>query len=733
MNLRGEISGAISAAIISMPMAIGYGLTVFAPLGSEFTAHAALIGLNAVIIGGFFSAVFSGTPGQVSGPPASQTMILSAIVVSLISTVQIPQSVELRDMFIVGLISFCVMIGGVSQILFGILRMGNIAKYVPYPVVTGFMNGIAVILIWKQLPLILGLDNGIGVINFFVAGNPVNMSTLLIGLSTFTVVLLVRRFLKSVPALPCGFFAGILVYLLLSLSNGISQNIPIIGILQAKVPTLVQLQKTVLKQFGSLHFSIILDLCTYGLLLGMIGSLESLMSSLALDNVSGARHNSKQELISQGIGNFIAGLFGSISLAGSILRSGANYRAGGRSKLSAALCSVMIFILYLTTAPLIGRIPLAVFGGVIISVGLSLFDRSTLNLIKSVIHKSKFRKDVLATLLVNVSVAIITIFIDLTTAIIIGIAISMVYFVLKIETSIIRRKYSGHELSSKKVREVKQHIYLMEKGKEIFIFELQGPIFFGSAEKLARTIENETSNVTYCILDMKLVTEIDISGANILIRLFKMLKVHNKSLLISYITENHPLWGFLSITGLVASTDRQIFFNDTDEALEWVEDQLLSDWFPKESDKRYHLEDLDIFKGISPIELEIVKKRLDFQNLSAGKTVIQEGQISKDLYLLTRGSFSVKMNLPHSGRNIRLSTYSAGSIFGELALLDGYVRSADVITEEESDLYRLSYENFDELRREHPQLVSKLLANMTLVVSHRLRVRTEEVRLLEDS
>jgi len=464
----------------------------------------------------------------------------------------------------------------------------------------------------------------------------------------------------------------------------------------------------------------------------MVGSMESLMSSVAIDNLSGKRHDSNRELLGQGASNIAASFFGALFSAGSIPRSSANYLAGARSKFSGAASSVLILVIFLTLAPMIGRIPLAVFAGIIISVGINLFDRSTFRFFQSLFKTTKARKEVASSLLVNLSVALITVSVNLVTAVLIGVAISTVYSMAKMSTSVMRREYSARRVNSKRVRQTQQSRYLREHGRKILVFELQGPIFFGSADRLAMLIEKKTAEAHYCILDMKHVNEIDTTGANILVRLHQILERQKKRLLISHLVDSHFLWGFLEASGAAGAIPKENFFEDTDAALEWAEDHVLAE-FPSGEDRRYYpLDETDLLLGFEPNELENFRRELDCLEFRKGEELIREGEESRDLYILTRGSVSVKIHLPANNRKKRLFTFSAAVVFGEMALLDGNPRSAQVVAEEDSEVYRLSYDRFGKLCRENSGVAIKLLQNMAVVLSHRLRVRSEEVRMLED-
>ena len=251
-----------------------------------------------------------------------------------------------------------------------------------------------------------------------------------------------------------------------------------------------------------------------------------------------------------------------------------------------------------------------------------------------------------SSLLVNLSVALITVSVNLVTAVLIGVAISTVYSMAKMSTSVLRREYSARRVNSKRVRQAQQSRYLREHGRKILVFELQGPIFFGSADRLAMLIEKKTAEAYYCILDMKHVNEIDTTGANILVRLHQILERQKKRLLISHLVDSHFLWGFLEASGAAGAIPKENFFEDTDAALEWAEDHVLAEFYSEEDRRYYPLEETDLLQGFSPRELETFCSELDCLAFSRGEQVIREGEENRDLYILTRGSVSVKIHLP---------------------------------------------------------------------------------------
>lgn len=733
-NFKGDLSGGLSAATITLPLSIGYGLIAFAPLGTEFAPLAVLTGLYAAIFAGFFAALFGGTPIQITGPNAPQTLVLASVVSGLAVSPHIAQESDARIVIIVALASFCILLGGACQLIFGKLRFGNLVKYVPYPVIAGFMNGIAILLVVKQLKPLMGIEADISF--FEVVKHPATAQplTLLVGFTTLLAIFLSKRFVKIIPASLMGLTAGIALYYGLQFFLAADSLGPVIGDIEVKWPKP--------KIFFELYhltdhinlWKILPDLLIPGLFLGLIGSLESLLSSVVSDNVTGTYHDTNRELVGQGIGNIFCAVFGALPGAGSIVRSMANYNAGGRTRLSGMISSFLIFLIIVVIGPQVGKIPLAVIAGVIIAVGIGLFDSWTVTTLRKLALSIKQSKEVLGNLFITLAVTFITISINLTIAVGIGVAIAATLFVSKMGKSVIKRQYRGDQVHSNNMR-IEEHSNMLEEfGQHIVVFELQGPLFFGSSEKLALAIRNTMKNATYCILDMKRVTEIDGTGANILLRISRMIKMEKKHLLISYLNADSPFWGFIGAMDVTKVLRKDQFFEDTDSALEWSEDHLLAHVgeFEKSSTE-VTLKQMDIARDFTNQELNTLQQLLTRRTFKKGTPIFREGDEGRDLFFLKKGSVSIRAHLPESNRLKRLYKYNPGALFGELALLDGSPRSADVWADDDAEVYQLAVADFKKLRKEKPEIAIKLILNISRELSRRLRMSSQEVRAMEDN
>jgi sulfate permease, SulP family len=232
---------------------------------------------------------------------------------------------------------------------------------------------------------------------------------------------------------------------------------------------------------------------------------------------------------------------------------------------------------------------------------------------------------------------------------------------------------------------------------------------------------------------MKRVNEIDSTGASIVLHMIHNAAKRGKNLLLSYMKDKPGLWKFIRIVDLNQVVQQGRFFPDTDLALEWAEEHLLAQVAPSCNLSRpIPLEEMEIAQGFTAAELDILQARLDVRTYRKGEIIIREGETTRDLFLLTKGSLTIKAHLPHKKRLQRVFTFDAGVIFGEMALLDAKPRSADVWAEEDSEVLILPYQEFMALSEAAPEVALKLILNVAQVLSRNLRRGSRELQALED-
>ena len=264
---------------------------------------------------------------------------------------------------------------------------------------------------------------------------------------------------------------------------------------------------------------------------------------------------------------------------------------------------------------------------------------------------------------------------------------------------------------------------LTEHGQRILVFELEGAVFFGTAEKLIHQIEKAVKDgATLVIVDLKRVTDLDSTGVRFLVQANDAMVKQGRFLLLSSVEEHSRLGHFLRDMGAIAALTRGRVFIDLDQALEWAEDQLiLSELGDIGLGAEFPFGQLDIFAGLGSTDLDVVKGLLSRKIYAKGETVFREGDPGRQLFIIAKGEASVRIRPPGATRDIRLVTFAPGTVFGEVALLDTEVRSASVQADEELVCYVLEHEVFQQLEADHPGIAVTLLRNLGRELSNRLR------------
>lgn len=496
-NIKGDIFGGITAGIVALPLALAFGIQAFGgiddPAASSMGALAGLIGATLL---GFFAALFGGTHSQISGPTGPMTVITAALVSGVWASSQ-SFSTVLISMSLAGI--FC----GLFQILFGFLKIGKYVRYIPYPVLSGFMSGIGVIIILQQLYPLIGLKSPVLVVDMItqlpqkIAGG-VSLNALLLGLGTILIIYLFPFITKKVPATLVALIAMTVVSLFFNMDEKL-----LIGSIPAGFPMPFFAKEGI--SLSGLNWGEILKASVIpGLTLAGLGSIDTLLTSVVADNITKTHHNSNRELIGQGIGNMVSGLFCGIAGAGATMRTVVNVKSGGRTQISGMVHSVLLLAILLGLGSLVKYVPLSVLAGILITVGWGIID-------------FKGFKDLLkipkADAVVLIIVFLLTVFVDLLTAVGIGMVIACVLF-MKRASDLVEGGYSSSVMTNFD----KESPWSDEGGMpdkvqhSIYIQRLNGPIFFGTITKFQNVMDDVPQDAKIVIIRMRLVSFMDQSG-----------------------------------------------------------------------------------------------------------------------------------------------------------------------------------------------------------------------------
>jgi MFS superfamily sulfate permease-like transporter/CRP-like cAMP-binding protein len=712
-DARSNITAGALAAVQSLPLSMGLGALALAPLGPAYAGYGALAGLYAAAFLGLV-ALLAGARGIALYAPRSLVSFMIGAVVahSIVGAAWLPKD---NPELVLAAVFLVLALAGAFQMSFALLRLAQLVKFIPTPVMAGFQNAAAIVILLSQVPFFVGLSE------WPASLAEIQPLTLLVGAVTLGLACYGQRIVKRVPPLITALVGGIVLYYLLR-GAGFSQALgPMLGAVPVSIPDGRQLAHimAITQQPGFLG-------ALPGLVLGaasiaLVTSLDALVSAKALENLSGQRDNSTRQLMCIGAANTVTPLLGGI--AGSITPgpSTASYESGARNSLSLFVHSSLFLVFVALAAPLLSGIPLVVISALVVHAGLQLVDRWTLQLLRAVLAgKSVAWSSIFVDLFVIGLVMGIALAGEVVLAVGIGVAIAVVVFTMRMSRGVIRSMRYGDEVQSRRERNSAHTALLAKHGRRILAIELEGPLFFASAEALHNCMDTAiAAQVRYLILDMSRVNEVDSTGAHILVQGSERLRSAGIHLLISGQDERPNTAVLLRHHGVVASSPEHSL-PDLDRALEWCENHLLASLDAGEQPGDYPFELLDLVSGMSDEDRAALKPTLERREYEPGSVVFSQDELSHALYIILRGTASVRVH-DIGGRERRLMTFSPGTVFGEMALLDREARSATVTADTALACYVLNAAAFNVITALRPTVSIRLLANLGRELSYRLR------------
>lgn len=499
-NLKGDIFGGITAGIVALPLALAFGIQAFGVIDVQDVPNIGAVGALAGLVGammiGFFASLFGGTPSQISGPTGPMTVITATLISGIWSSTTSPtiESV-LITMSVAG------MLCGLFQMLFGFLKIGKYIRYIPYPVLSGFMSGIGIIIILQQIYPLFGMKSPVLIVDMItqlpakIGGY--DLYALLFGLATIAIIYLFPLITRKVPAT----LVALIVVTVVSVFVKNFNPALTIGEIPSGLPLPVFAQFS-LK--GVAWGTVLKTAAIPALTLAGLGSIDTLLTSVVADNITKTKHNSNKELIGQGVGNFFAGLFCGIGGAGATMRTVVNVKSGGRTRLSGIVHALFLLAILLGLGRFVKYVPLSVLSGILITVGIGIIDFKGLKDLPNIPR---------ADAVVLLTVLFLTVFVDLLVAVGIGMIIACVLF-MKRAGDLVESGYNAGEITKfdKELPWEDEQGLTDEIKHQIYIQRLNGPIFFGSITRFQEVMHDVPDNVKVVIIRMRLVSFMDQSG-----------------------------------------------------------------------------------------------------------------------------------------------------------------------------------------------------------------------------
>ena len=728
-HYSGDVWGGFAAMLVALPASVAYGVTVYGAVAPHYAAFGALAGVLGAMALGLIAPTLGGTDRLISAPCAPAAAVLSAFAIEMVRQGGAPGSIVLM-LTVLGILT-----GGI-QVLIGLTGIGRLIRYIPYPVVSGYLSGVGLIIISSQIPKLAGVDFEMNWLQVLLSPQTWDVRDIVIGVFTALAMALGGRFTKVVPATILGICAGILTYGGIAMVDDslrqLDGNTLVIGELGTTGPGYLELITNRWFEIGELKLAQIGGLVGSALTLAALLSIDTLKTCVVLDQLTRTRHDSNRELVAQGLGNVAASTIGGMPGAGTMGASMINYSSGARSRISGVVEGALTVLTALLLGSFVAWIPVATLSGVLIVVGFRMIDTAPLRFLES---RSTALDFIVVLAVVGVSLTI-----GLIAASAVGVILAIILFLREqVGGTVIRRKSIVSERSSAWYRPEREMRMLEEKGRAAFIFELQGSLFFGTAQQLYRTIEPDLRQAEYLILDLRRVQSVDITAAHTLNIVCDVLAERNVPLILSNVAECLPngrnVREFLELSGLDAARANLHYIPTLEAAIEWVESHLLGDADSAESHDQPPLElhQIELFKGSKPDTLSDLEACLEKRSWKAGETIYQSGEIGSELMLIRKGQVKLVGAVGRGGTMKHIATLGRGDFLGGQAFLETRIRSSDAIAIRDCDMYILSVENYNLLAEEHKRIALVLMTKLARLLSIRLRHTNEELALLQDA
>lgn len=546
-HLRGDFFGGLTAGIVALPLALAFG---------EQTDLGAIAGLYGAIGLGILAAFFGGTKTQISGPTAPMTVV-SAVVIA--DAVAYAGSVEKAFPLIISTF----FLAGLLEMLMGVFRLGRYIRYIPYPVVSGFMSGIGVIIVITQIFPFFGISapegGPLGTIRaIHLIPEIVNFYSL--GIAAIA-ILIIYYFPKITKKVPSSLVA--LVVLTVAAFFMIPEGSVLRLNSEGPIPTgLPKIHLEFLSLFADWEH--ILRIFEYGITLAFLGAIDSLLTSVVADNITKTKHDSNQELIGQGIGNMGSALIGGLPGAGATMRTVINVRSGGMTRISGMIAGIFLVIVLLGIGPVVGFVPNAVLAGILITVGIGIIDYKGIKHIRTVPRSDAF---------VMVAVLLLTVFVDLLVAVAVGMVIASLLFmknisdVIEHKTKVAPIQHFAHEVSW-----ADEGDFIQKFGESVYIKHLDGPLFFGFATRFQEMVK-ALPNIRVVVLRLNAVPYIDQSGLYALEE--AILELQQRKIVVLLVgLHGQPMDMVQAINLVPGLVPGHLCFEDFEKAAKWIDNYI---------------------------------------------------------------------------------------------------------------------------------------------------------------
>jgi MFS superfamily sulfate permease-like transporter len=714
------LAGSTANAALGLSFLLSIGALASVPMGPTALPAGIAAAFLGAVFGGLAVTLVSRATAEVSAPRASITILYAALASDLIANQRVLPAQLLPAL------ALAVVLAGVLQIAAGAFRLGSVLRFLPYPVVAGFVTGTGLLVLWSQVGPLLGLDRPLRTFAVGDIAAHVQPLAVVVGVATMAVVWSMPRAGARISPLLIALFSGtVLHHLLAWLFPGMAPG-PTVGTLAIQLPSPARV--TAFWQAAPIDTALLWRLLPYAASMALQGALDASTASRAVSEIVDTPIRVNRNLVAQGVGNLVSGLIGGLPVSGAPAQSGAAARSGEmRHWVPAGACLVLL-VAMVSLAPVVGIVPLAVLAGLLVTVGVGLVDHWTRSLISRVVLRGAMAAEVPRNLLMVVLVAGALFFAGVPAALLVGGVLSLFLLAFSVAESTRFELLPGTGFASACVWPPHEAVFLKSARHAIAVFRPRGGLFFGTADQLARKLEELAAPTRICILDCRDVSIFDASGCQTVGTSARRLAKREIELVLAGIDPHHPRDAALAALGIGVAPER--WFADLDHALEWAEERLLRDsGAVTETAHGGELIQSLLFKGLAPAGIEVLRDRMVIRDCARGFTLFTRGTDGASLYVVLQGAIEVRIPFDAGvGALRRMAVFGPGNILGEIALLTGGPRSADAVCMETTRVAEIRREQVQELKQSHPDVYATVHRNLAEHLAHRLRATTDLAR-----
>lgn len=727
----GDLWGGLAAVLVALPAAMAYGIAVFGAAGPDYVGYGARAGLLGAAVLGLIASLVGGAPSLISAPCAPAAAVLAALGAELLTGAAGGTAERL-----VALLALVAALAGLLQMALGALGVGRLIKFIPYPVVSGYLSGVAVLIFAGQIPRVLGLPPGAEGWEAWCRPADWSRAGLFTGGAAILGVLCGSRLTRRVPAPLIGLAAGLAAYWAIAAGEpalrSLADNRLVVGRAGTGDLGPGAALAAHFRALAGLRPADVSVVWIPALTLAVLLAIDTLKTGVVLDALTRRRHDANRVLIGQGAGNLGAALAGGMPGAGTLGATLVNVESGGRTRLSGVVAGALALAAGLAPGGWLAWIPVPALAGILMVVAARMVSWRDFALLRQRATRLDFA--------VIAAVVIVAVTVNLMAAAGAGVALATLLFIRdQIRAPVIRRKISGARLSSRQHRLPEEQAVLERRGDETTICELQGTLFFGTTDQLFTELEADLQRCRYLVLDLRRVRSFDFTAAHLLEQFEGRLAERDGFLVFSRLP--HRLAAGLDLaryfeeTGMTRGRRRVRVFESLDDALQWVEDRLLAEARPAGPavEAPLALGECPLLQGRGDDALRTMLAAVAVpRTVPAGAAVFRAGEPGDELYLIRRGIVRIVLPLADGGHHT-LASFGRGGFFGEIAFLDAGRRSADAVALADTDLWVISRARFEEAARTAPGVAARLCEQLARVLALRLRRADAEITALYEA